>query len=444
MSGTDATRPPASSSPLVLSMQDERSSRLIFLVEENPQHAQLLAAQVSHYGYTVNVFSSLAALESVVRLNPPSAIVMDLDFPEGKDAAIEAVAAVRRDLTARPLAIFVSADDDLATRLQAVRAGGDAYFRKPVDLGAIVDALDRLASALPPVPYRVAIVDDSLDDAHLAASYLRLGGMETRIISRPADALNSLLDFSPELILMDTHMEGCTGIELARVIRQIESLISVPIVFLSADEDRDMQLQVVALGGDDFLVKPVKPEQLASAVSSRVERFRKLRNLMVHDGLTGLLNHLTIQERLSQEVARAARQKQPLCYAMLDIDHFKSVNDRFGHAAGDRVLRSLAKLLSGRLRRSDSAGRYGGEEFAVVLPDTGFVDGIRVMDELRVAFSRIVHKAGDAEFVTTFSCGVAHFPECSSPVALSQRADGALYAAKEGGRNRVVASRPQL
>jgi diguanylate cyclase (GGDEF)-like protein len=221
----------------------------------------------------------------------------------------------------------------------------------------------------------------------------------------------------------------------------LEAYVSVPIVFLSAETNVNRQLEAMGQGGDDFLTKPIRPEHLISSVRIRADRYRILRSLMVQDSLTGLLNHTRTKERLDIELARAERLGSPLCFAMIDIDHFKRVNDTYGHPMGDRVIRSLSRLLSQRLRKTDIVGRYGGEEFAVVLPDTTLDQAERVLDEVRESFSNISQPAEQGAFNCTFSCGIAAYPGHAGAIELNNAADKALYDAKHAGRNRVVTAR---
>jgi len=242
-----------------------------------------------------------------------------------------------------------------------VRVGGEAYFTKPVDVNALIDVLDRLVLHSDIPAYRVLIMDDSRVQANYIAMQLRNAGLAAEIVSDPLKIIDHMSGFNPDLLLLDMYMPDCTGMELAKVIRQMEQFISVPIVFLSAETDKEKQMAALGNGGDDFLTKPIEPEHLISAVTTRIERYRKLRVLMVQDSLTGLLNHSTTKDRLAQEFERARRHNLPLSYAMIDLDHFKLVNDDFGHATGDQVLKSLAHLLKQRLRSSDIVGRIGGE-----------------------------------------------------------------------------------
>jgi len=197
-------------------------------------------------------------------------------------------------------------------------------------------------------------------------------------------------------------------------------------------------MEALNLGGDRFLTKPVRADELIPEVAARAKRSRVIRALMAHDSLTGLYNHSHIVELLETEVARARRNTKPLCHAMIDLDFFKRVNDTHGHAVGDRVLQSLAHLLQRRLRKTDIIGRYGGEEFAIILPDTVAAGAMQVLDEVRTTFAQIRHESPRGAFMVTLSAGVAEYPRFAAAAELSRAADTALYRAKGEGRDRVV------
>lgn len=412
--------------------------RLIYLIEDDSLLAEHLATQIGHFGYTVlKCFHTEDALEHI-RQKKPAAIIADIAFAEGEKAGIESMLALISEGFALPPLIFISSRKDFLTRLEAIRAGGQAYFSKPVDIGGLIDKLDQLTSTSQPEPFRVLIVDDAATLAAFYAATLEQAGMVTRQVIDPMLIMEVLDDFNPELILMDINMQGASGEEVAQVLRQQEIHVSVPIVFLSGEKDKDKQLAAMSLGGDDFLVKPIQPAHLVSAVRSRIERYRVLRNFMVRDSLTGLLNHTKIKEQLDVEFERAKRQKRPLSFAMIDLDHFKRVNDTYGHPTGDKVLKSLARLLQQRLRKVDVIGRYGGEEFAVILTDTSGPDAVRILDNIRKDLEQVRQHGEKEEFTVTFSCGVASYPGFDTPEALNSAADKALYLAKQDGRNRVA------
>ena len=243
---------------------------------------------------------------------------------------------------------------------------------------------------------------------------------------------------STEDILLDIYMPECNGMELAKVIRQLDVFVGIPIVFLSAESNLDKQLFAMGLGADDFLTKPIQPQHLISSVSSRIQRSLILRSFMVRDSLTGLLNHTAIKDQLDREVAQTKRRGMPLSFAMVDIDHFKQVNDTCGHPTGDRVIKSLSRLLKQRLRETDMVGRYGGEEFAVILSNTDGETAAKVLDAIRRDFAQLRHLADGKEFSVTFSCGIVDTSFFYDSTKLCDAADRALYKAKHTGRNQII------
>ncbi len=395
--------------------------------------------QLSYFGYVVRIVTTLPALLAAVRATPPQAVLLEA-AALGDAAQVAAIAALIEIQPLLVAAIFVIGPDNLVARLRVARAGGAGYFAPPLDLSRLLAKLDTPPLPLTSDPYRILLVDDDPIMIRFYTRVLGRAGMVTRAVLNPLTVFTTLQDFYPDLILMDLYMPECSGPELAAVIRDEESFVGVPVVFLSGESDRGTQLAALQLGGDDFLTKPIAPPHLVAAITNHVERARTLRRFLARDSLTGLLNHTTCKERLTAELARAGRQATPLAFAFLDIDHFKGVNDSYGHAAGDRVIRNLARLLQGRLRRSDLVGRYGGEEFAVILPDTLPTQAVEVLDDLRTRFAAIEQRAGDATFHTTFSCGIAGVPPLITAPALIEAADQALYRAKQQGRNRITAA----
>lgn len=337
------------------------------------------------------------------------------------------------------LRLFVFAEnDEFEGRLESVRAGADAFFLTPVDVADVVDRIERIGGEFSQTPYHVLVVDDDPEQVSNTALTLQSAGMITSVATDPTQVIPIMIENKPELVILDMYLPGCNGAEVARLIRQEDAFVGIPIIFLSAEQERSKQLRAIESGGDDFLTKPVDPHRLVHLVRTRAGRTRSMRRLMERDSLTGLLNHSYLLETLEREMQRAARIEGSLAFVMIDIDHFKSVNDSWGHLVGDHVLRSLSRLLGERLRKTDTVGRYGGEEFGVVLFNTAPNDAKRIMDELRESFGRISFHAGGQEFSVTFSCGIAQFPERPDGNALVEAADHALYVAKENGRNQVV------
>jgi diguanylate cyclase (GGDEF)-like protein len=221
--------------------------------------------------------------------------------------------------------------------------------------------------------------------------------------------------------------------------RQSRKLLSLPIVFLSAERNARRQFEARQLGGDDFIVKPVQLQQLVALVRMRAERAVALRSMMERDSLTGLFNHGRFKERLNHELERCRRSGVELSLVMIDLDKFKSINDTYGHVAGDRVIRAMAHTLTMGLRRIDIVGRLGGEEFGVLLLDTATCAAALVIDKPRARFSEIAFESAGRSFSVTFSAGLSGRRDHGQMNSLLESADAALYAAKRAGRDRIVA-----
>ena len=226
------------------------------------------------------------------------------------------------------------------------------------------------------------------------------------------------------------------------MLRQMAAYSTLPIVYLSGATDVGMQVEALRLGGDQFLTKPFNPVLLAAVVKTKIERFRETQRSTRLDGLTGLINHTAAKSRLASLVqqVRGSEGQGALTVAMIDIDHFKSVNDTYGHPVGDQVIRALAWLLKGRLRSSDLIGRYGGEEFLIALPGVSQEQAVVVIDRIRCDFAALPHPHPAGALYATFSAGVASFPVLDTAANLTEAADGALLHAKRLGRNRVEAA----
>ena len=338
----------------------------------------------------------------------------------------------------------MSTNLDITTRLDAVRANGLAFFPKPIVVAAMVDAIATFTHQITEDIYRVVIVDDSPEQSASIALILQQAGMQTVEVNQPLQLLDVITSFQPDLVLMDLYMPDCNGMELSQIIRQMNTYVDLPIVFLSTESDLKKKLGAMGHGGDDFLTKPVLPWHLASAITNRIKRGRMISKLADTDGLTGLLNHIKSKDKVESELARAWRGNTSLSIAMLDLDNFKHVNDNYGHPVGDKVLKSLTNFFKQNLRQYDVIGRYGGEEFLVVLPSTDLLTAKTIMDKLRSGFSKIHHLCDEGNFTCNFSCGIASFPDFDSANTLIEAADKALYAAKNAGRNQVVINTPQI
>jgi diguanylate cyclase (GGDEF)-like protein len=407
---------------------------LIYLLEDDVDLADELARQLINFGYLVEVFNNVTELKSASVKKLPDVLLFDIHLPEGEDAGTIAAAELRKNLASEPPVIFISGYDSWQDRLNAVRAGGQSFLCKPINMALLLDELENALNQDELKPIRVLIVDDTVLLAEHYSEVLKASGMQTEVLNRPHEIFDKLSGFRPDLILMDVYMPGCSGVEAAKIIRQNPIYSNLPVVYLSSEKELGKQLDA---GGDGFLTKPISDVHLVKAVRNGARRFQEMKDLMTQDSLTGLLNHINFKLVLEREISLAERRSSPLSVVMLDIDNFKTVNDTYGHLSGDTVIKSLARLLTQRLRKADVAARYGGEEFAVVLPDTPVDDAFELLDELRQQFAVNKFTLKDIDFYVTFSAGISTYQPDKSVDDLIADADCALYQAKHAGRNQV-------
>lgn len=420
--------------------QSRARSKPLYLAIADRARSSYLASQLAFYGIQVEVLDDAAHLRDAFRERYPLALVMDVDFAsEGQGLILSA--EIQSGVETPVPVIFYSQDAaDTMIRLAAVRTGGEAFLQGELDASELLEAIEGTTVAGSRELNRVLIVDDSRAQAVMTERVLNSAVIVTRIVNNPTLALRELDDFNPDLVILDMYMPECSGPELAKMMRQCNRFDSIPIIYQSGEEDLDKQLKAMREGADDFLTKPVRPDALIATVRNRVARARSLKARMVRDSLTGLYNHTHIQQLLQESYTRFQRMSRHLSVVMLDIDHFKRVNDTHGHPTGDRVIKSLAMLLKQRLRKSDLIGRYGGEEFALVLLDADAAQAANVVDELRERFMKMRFQGSAGEFTCTLSAGVAECLPSDDKAGLDwiAEADLALYQAKTGGRNQVV------
>ncbi len=350
------------------------------------------------------------------------------------------IATVRASCAASQL-IYLGAKPAIETIVALMRSGIDVTIPQEEGSAMVLNCVLDLVQGYELEKYRVLVVEDSRVAVALIQRTLAAHGIDSHAIRDPGMLLSELESYRPDLILMDMYMPRFNGVEATRVLRQMSAYRSLPIVYLSGESDIGMQVEALRLGGDQFLNKPFNPVLLAAVVKTKIERFRETQRSTRLDGLTGLLNHTSAKSQLKAMTGKLGAH-DALSVAMIDIDHFKSVNDTYGHPVGDQVIRGLAWLLKGRLRSSDLIGRYGGEEFLLALPDVSPEQAKQVIDRIRTDFASLPHAHSTGALFATFSAGIASYPDFSTAQRLTEAADNALLQAKRLGRNRVEKSIP--
>jgi diguanylate cyclase (GGDEF)-like protein len=303
----------------------------------------------------------------------------------------------------------------------------------------------------------ILVVDDNPDNLEIISTRLEFGGYRVARAERGEEAVEKVEEVRPDLVLLDIMMPDMDGYEVARRLRDKEELAYIPIIFVTARDSTEDKVTGLDAGADDYLTKPINFPELEARVRSmlRIKRLqdelekknRKLEQLSISDGLTGLYNHRHLYELLDEEFERSKRTGEPVSVVMFDLDRFKDVNDTYGHQAGDRVLEKLADILRETAREIDRLGRYGGEEFLAILPDSDPDAGLTFADRVRETVEELEFDIdANGPLDMTISAGVATHPhdEPGEPHRLVHYADQALYSAKNSGRNRVVRFEPTM
>lgn len=306
-------------------------------------------------------------------------------------------------------------------------------------------------------PTRILVVDDVPDNVEILDARLSSRGYAIVTAATGEEALERVKEAPPHLILLDVMMPGLDGHQVARRIKDDETLPFIPIILVTALNEAEDVVQGLESGADDYISKPYNFRELEARVRAMLrikflqdeldqknreleQANRRLKKLSITDGLTELFNHRHVHQLLHDEFERSARTGEAIAVAMMDLDRFKNINDTYGHPTGDVILYETARIIKETAREIDMPGRYGGEEFIAILPGTGEEEAAHFAERVRQAVESHVFRDGATEVRMTVSCGVASFPApgVDAPEALLKAADEALYQAKHGGRNQVV------
>jgi two-component system, cell cycle response regulator len=446
----------------------------ILVVDDIEANVRLLEAKLSAEYYEVETASDGVTALAMAAANPPDIILLDVMMP-GMDG-FQVCRRLKDDPATRHVpVVLVTALDGRADRIQGLEAGADDFLTKPIDdvmLFARVSSLTRLklvidelrqreasgrrigviasaASRLGGSGGRVLIVDDNDRQAQRIATELSI--QHRPVIETDPEKAHLTARGPVDMVVLNIGAKDFDGLRFAATLRSDESTRHLPILAIADADERKKLVKALEIGVSDVILRPVDPQELAARATTQIKRKRYtdfLRHnldhsleLAVTDQLTGLHNRRYMSGQLDSLVKRAIRGGDPVSCLMIDIDHFKKINDSFGHDVGDEVLREFAVRLASNVRAIDLPCRYGGEEFTVIMPDTRLEDAHRIAERIRTHVSGSPFRvAGGTELLTvTISIGVAASIFEDSPEALLKRADEGVYEAKAAGRNTVVA-----
>lgn len=412
---------------------------LLLIVDEDLELAELLRREAIAIGLQIQVVSSLSMAREWLTHNHADAIVLDLYFPSTNENGLVLLEELNSSMPYLP-AIVLSRRGDFCDRLEVARLGARAFLHKAIPPAQVLAAITQILEPEETTSAKILIVDDDANILNLLETLLKPWELKITTLKDPRLFWETLEKVLPDLLILDVQMPHLNGIELCQVVRNDPAWGGLPILFLTAHCDPDTVQKVFAAGADDFVSKPIVGPELVTRIVIRLERVRLLRQLAETDPLTRLANRNKLTTHLSQLILLAERTHLPLCFAILDLDNFKKINDEYGHGVGDTVLRWLGGFLSRSFRRHhDIVARWGGDEIAIVMYGIDKATAVQRLKDFLVSINRQEFTNKGIQLPITFSAGVAQYPDNGTDIqTLYRSADIALYQAKTSGRNQVI------
>ncbi len=450
---------------------------LVLVVDDVPANVKLLEAKLTNEYY--DVIAAKDGFEAIeqTKAKKPDLILLDVMMP-----GIDGFETCRRlkqdpDVSHIPV-VMVTALSEPSDRVAGLEAGADDFITKPINdtaLFARVRSLVRIKVLIDELRLRdksgsqlgmsasdyslnldvtgsnLMLVDDDVVQVRRISEKLSAGGYKLTHFNDHKLALeHARTNEEIDLILISTQLADIDGLRLATQFKAIEQARHLPIIMLVDEDEQHLMLKGLELGVNDYLLTPVDFNEMFARIKTQIRRkkyqealksnYQESVSMAVTDGLTKLYNRHYLDTHLKNLVRQASEQGRNLSVLIMDMDHFKKVNDTYGHASGDEVLKTLAAIIVQAIRSADLAARYGGEEFVVLMPETDAARAFEASERLRkgVETAEFVIPHPDSPIKKTISIGYATMQPNDTPESLLKRADLALYEAKNSGRNKVL------
>lgn len=429
----------ASGSPQLFKNHQPR----LLIVEDDRELAQKLVMEAVSWGMHADSINSLCAARVIIRNAHPDLVLLDLSFNDSHENGLTLLKELSGQNPPLP-AIVLTSRDSFSDRIEVARMGGCAFLRKPMPPARVMEAVNQVLQQNRTNLFKILAVDDDPQMLATLETLLQPSGLNLITLNDSLKLWEVLEATAPDLLVLDIDMPHVNGIELCKAIRNDPKWNSLPILFLSSHTDAETIQQVFGVGADDYLSKPITGPELVTRIFNRLHRIQLLRSIAETDILTGVANRRKCNQDVERLMRMANRYDQSLCVAILDLDYFKQVNDRYGHPIGDKVLQRFGKLLLQSFRAEDVVARWGGEEFVVCMYGIAKQTAVRRLNQLLGAFRNQEFDAPDgSHFQVTFSAGIAQYSDDGADwSSLYRHADLALEQAKLSGRDRVVEFQP--
>lgn len=456
------------------SSESERLVPQLLIIDRDRAVAEQMEQEAQRWGITVKIVEDLFTAREAIAQGRPEMVLLDLAISgqpcsnlETAQEGLQLLAELTNHVSPLPVLIF-TASGSTEIRLEVAKLGGRAFIQKPLSAAQVMETVIQVRQRSQTPEAKVMVVDDDPAQLIELRSFLEPWGLKLMGLSNPEKFLEALDSYQPDLLILDVEIPKIDGISLCQVVRNDPRWSGIPILFLTAHREPEMVHRIFGAGADDYVNKPIVGPELVTRIINRLERIQLLRNMAESDPLTGVANRRKSTQELNRFLQLAKRHKQPICFALLDLDYFKQINDKYGHAMGDAILHRLGRLLSLSFRSEDIVARWGGEEFVVVMYGMTKEDGMKRLSELQrklqeQEFTATILSSDDEQidleaedwlnqvnhrdriasivetFCITFSAGIAQYPEHGSDLqSLYRCADRSLNQAKAAGRNCIT------
>jgi len=384
---------------------------LLLVIDDDAVLTERIRLEATAWGFQVEVAQNLSAASEAIASNSPDVILLDLMFAEPAESGLAFLAQLRHQYPEIPV-IVLTGRNSLADRLEVARLGGHAFVHKSVPPSEMLKVVTQVLGHAQTAQAKVMVVDDDPKVLVSLSALLEPWGLDVITLADPQQFWQVLETSLPDLLILDVKLPDFNGVELCQIVRNDPQWSQLPVLFLSACNDAQTVHQVFTAGADDYIQKPIVGPELIARVFNRLERTKIHRDLAEIDQLTGLTNRRKSIQQLTNLLQLAERHRQPFCFMLLDLDHFKWVNEQHGYDAGDMVLSRFGKLLKQSLQGSDILSRWGSEEFVIGLYGVKQEQGIKLL----IRFLNIWNQQGftDANnqtFSVSCSAGVAEYPK---------------------------------
>lgn len=432
-------------------IKEHRRRKNIFIVSEKLELRLILSKEFSQYGYQIFEFATVAQVLPFLKIQKPDIILIHHLYLKAEIHLM--ITEILEETKENCYVIFLidesKSKNDFQTRIDILRIGGNQviYINEEtlkLPTNQILNEIDHYFDLIDTNKNHLLYIKNNEDynDIYiniLKESYYNVDVFSYKEIFELIHQKNFyMLQELYAGIILNLYYPDFLGIELVRIIRQFHELKHLPVIFITKDSEIHRFIYTIQKGGDAYIVHPTPPEVFITIINSHYYRYKIFKNNLDKDLMTNLYNHHSFLRKLEIKMKIFEKANQSFAYALIDIDKFKSINDKYSHQAGDQVIINLARFLKHNLRDYDIIGRYGGEEFGVILNTQDKLDAFKIMDRIRSNFSIVNHRYESSIFTCTISIGIAMFPEFNTTTSLISAADYGLYQSKEQGRNKVI------